>query len=99
MGPKVSVIICVYNGGKIIGRCIDSLLNQDYDNYEIIVVNDGSTDNTDKILGKYKDRVIYAKNKINKGLAAARNRGTELAKGEYVAFTDVDCVVDKYWLT
>jgi len=99
MDPKVSVIICVYNGEKIIGRCIDSLLNQDYDNYEIIVVNDASADDTERICKRYGDKIVYLRNKRNMGLPGARNRGFSLAEGEYIACTDSDCAAQKDWLS
>jgi len=99
MGPKVSVIICVYNGGKTIGRCIDSILNQDYDNYEIIVVNDGSVDGTESVCRGYGDKIVYFRNKVNLGVAGARNRGFSLSRGDYVAYTDSDCVAEKNWLS
>lgn len=99
MGPKVSVVVIVYNGEKTIGRCIDSILNQDYDNYEIIVVNDGSVDGTENICRRYADKIVYFRNKVNMGVAGARNRGFSLSRGEYIAYTDSDCVADRDWLS
>lgn len=96
--PQVSVVVSVFNGERNIERCLESLFQVNYENYEIILINDGSTNGTDKAVKRYENRAIYVKNEINLGLAASRNRGIRLAKGEYVAFTDVDCVVDKYWL-
>ena len=88
---KVSVIIPVYNSEKYIEQTIDSVLNQTYKNIEIIVINDGSIDNTEKILESYvnKNQIIYIK-KENGGPAAARNLGIKQAQGEYVAFLDSD---------
>jgi len=95
----VSVVVSVFNGAEIIHRCLDSLFSLDYDDYEVILINDGSIDGTDKVLQRYEDRTTYVKNEVNLGLAASRNIGSKLAKGEYVAFTDADCVVDRHWLT
>lgn len=99
MGPRVSVVIIVYNGEKTIGRCIDSILNQDDDNYEIIVVNDGSVDDTESICKRYGDKIVYFRSNVNMGVAGARNRGFTLAGGQYIAYTDSDCVAQKDWLS
>lgn len=87
--PNVSVIIPAYNRAFIIGQTIDSVLQQTYGNYEIIVVDDGSTDNTYEALKPYWDKIRY-EYKENGGIASARNRGLELAQGEYIAFLDSD---------
>lgn len=87
--PKVSVIIPTYNRGEFIGKAIDSVLKQTYTNYEIIVVDDGSTDDTRKVVKSYGKKVRYIYQE-NKGPSAARNRGINAAKGEYVAFLDSD---------
>jgi len=84
----VSVIIVVYNGEKYIEQAIKSVLNQTYDNIELIVVDDGSTDNTAQIIKKYKNiKYIYQK---NKGQGAARNLGLANASGDYIAYLDAD---------
>lgn len=91
----VSVIIAVFNGEKYIKEAIESVLNQTYKDIELIVVDDGSTDNTKGIITSYlKVKYVYQE---NKGEGAARNLGTGLAEGEYVAFLDADdlCKVDK----
>ncbi len=88
----VSVIIPVYNGEKFISRCIDSVLNQSFKDIEIIVINDGSKDNTKDILLNYQNQNENIKliNKENQGVSQARNDGINLAKGEYIAFIDSD---------
>ena len=88
--PKVSVIIPTYNYGQYIEKAIDSVLAQSYQDFEIIVVDDGSTDNTGTIIEtKYKDKVKYIFQE-NKGAAAARNRAAKEAKGKYLSFLDAD---------
>ncbi len=85
----ISVIIPSFNRGYILTEAIDSVLAQTYQNFEIIVVDDGSTDNTREILTPYKDRIRYFYQE-NQGVAAARNKGIEEAKGEFIAFLDSD---------
>ena len=88
--PKVSVIIPTYNYGKYIEKAIDSVFAQTYKDFEIIVVDDGSTDNTREIIeNKYKDKVKYFYQE-NKGAPSARNKGIEESKGEYLVFLDAD---------
>ncbi|MFA9461277.1 glycosyltransferase [Thiohalorhabdus methylotrophus] len=87
--PLVSVIIPTYNAEPFISEALDSVLEQDYPNKEIIVVDDGSTDNTEDILLLYKDNIIIEK-KENGGISSARNKGLEIATGEYIAFLDAD---------
>ena len=89
LNKKVSAIIPLYNQKKFIEDSINSVLNQTYPNIEIIVVNDGSTDNPFPILKKYKNKIILI-NQINKGLAAARNTGIRNVTGEYIQFLDAD---------
>lgn len=88
---KVSVIIPTYNQDKYLCEAIDSMLGQTYKDFEIIVINDGSTDNTEKILGEYGDKIKW-KSQKNKGSAVARNSGISMAKGEYITFLDSDDV-------
>jgi len=85
----LSIIICAYNAGKYIKRCLDSIYDQDFLDYEVIVVNDGSTDNTREIVQSY-DKDIKLINKENTGLADSRNVGLKEAKGDYVWFVDSD---------
>ena len=87
---KVSIIIPVYNVEKYLDKCLKSVLNQTYKNIEIIVINDGSTDNSLKICKKYKDKRIVLIDKENGGVSSARNKGLELASGKYITFVDSD---------
>lgn len=87
--PLVSVIIPSYNQADFIDEAIGSVLNQQYANLEIIVVDDGSTDNTKCLLEKYQSKITYIFQE-NKGPSSARNRGLICAKGEYIAFLDAD---------
>ncbi|HRV96121.1 MAG TPA: glycosyltransferase [Anaerolineae bacterium] len=89
----ISVIIPNYNHGQYIIDAIDSILRQDYHNYEIIVIDDGSTDNTGKIVAKYGDKVNYIWQE-NQGLSAARNHGIRLAKGDFIALLDADDIYE-----
>ncbi|MBU4455557.1 glycosyltransferase family 2 protein [Patescibacteria group bacterium] len=98
----ISIIIPIYNQADKIGKCLDSILNQTYKNFEIIIVNDGSTDNIEKVLKNYKSKFsaqggpasgwqIFSQK--NKGAPAARNRGYGEASGEYLFFCDADAVL------
>ena len=89
MNPLVSVVIPFYNRVDWLCEAVESVLNQTYDNFEIIVVNDGSTEKMDDFLYKYGDKIIY-RYKENGGAATARNLALEIATGEYVAFLDSD---------
>lgn len=90
--PKISVIVPAYNVEKYIERAVDSILAQSYSNYEIIIVEDCSTDNTYHILSKYKSyrSINIIRHQENKGLGPARNTGLENAKGDYIFFIDSD---------
>lgn len=94
--PLLSVIIPVYKVEKYLRQCIDSVINQTYKNLEIILVDDGSPDNCGKICDEYaeKDKRVKVIHQLNKGVSAARNLGTELAKGEYIAYVDSDDWLD-----
>jgi glycosyltransferase involved in cell wall biosynthesis len=87
--PLVSVIIPTYNRALLVGRAVDNVLEQTYKNTEIIVVDDGSTDDTPSTLRRFGDRIRLV-TQANRGPAAARNRGTEIAQGEIIAFQDSD---------
>jgi glycosyltransferase involved in cell wall biosynthesis len=87
--PLVSVIIPTYNSASFVRQSVESVLRQTYDNFEVIVVDDGSTDNTEAVLLSYKDAIRYIK-KNNGGPSGARNLGINEAKGEFIAFQDAD---------
>ena len=89
---KLSVIIPVYNVSEYLRQCLESVINQTFTDMEIILVNDGSTDNSAEICAEYKQkdpRIIFIQQE-NAGLAAARQAGLEIAKGEYITFVDSD---------
>lgn len=90
----ISVILNVYNGEKFIDKCLRSIINQTYKNLEILIINDGSTDNTLKICKSYKDERIKIINQENKGLSLSRNVGIDNARGEYLYFVDIDDFVE-----
>lgn len=94
--PKISIIVPVYNTESFLSKCIDSILNQQFKDFEIILVNDGSLDNSGKICDEYAEidnrvRVLHIK---NQGVSNARNRGIELARGDYIGFIDSDDWID-----
>ncbi|MFH1679052.1 MAG: glycosyltransferase, partial [Candidatus Eisenbacteria bacterium] len=93
--PAVSVVVCTHNGEKTIRRCCESLMRLEYPSYEVIAVDDGSTDGTPAILGEFPFRVVR---KTNGGLSRARNTGIAHARGEIVAFIDDDAYPDPHWL-
>ncbi len=95
--PRTSVVVCSYNGGRTLEQCLRSLEALDYPNYEVIVVDDGSTDNTREILGRFPE--VRAIHQTNFGLSYARNVGLRAATGSIVAYTDSDCFADPDWLT
>ncbi|MDQ6977908.1 MAG: glycosyltransferase family A protein, partial [Ghiorsea sp.] len=85
----VSIIIPTYNYAEYVHKAVESALNQTYQNIEIIVVDDGSTDNTAAVMQAYAEQVIYIQQE-NQGAAAARNRGLLEAKGDFICFLDAD---------
>ena len=88
---KISVIVPVYNVEKYLKQCLDSIVNQTYKNLEIIIVNDGTKDNSMKIVEEYlQDKRIKVINKENGGLSSARNIGIKEATGDYISFIDSD---------
>ena len=97
MGEKISVIVPVYNVEQYLERCVDSIINQTYTNLEIILVNDGSTDNSGKLCDELakKDKRIRVIHKENGGLSDARNRGVDEAESDLVGFIDSDDYIDR----
>ncbi len=94
--PRISVIVCSYNGQRTLHDCLAGLLQLDYPNFEVIVVDDGSTDQTATIASEYGFNVIQTE---NRGLSQARNTGLAAATGEIVAYIDDDARPDRHWLT
>ena len=90
--PKFTVIVPIYNCDKYLPRCIESILNQSFDNFELILANDGSTDNSKEVCEKYlkKDKRIVFIDKKNSGVSDTRNKCLSVAKGEFVCFLDAD---------
>lgn len=102
---KVSIIVPIYNAEKFLDKCINSILNQTYDNYELILVNDGSTDRSKEICSRYCNIEKYDKNakikyifQTNSGVSAARNKGIDVAEGEFITFVDADDYLDEKYL-
>jgi glycosyltransferase involved in cell wall biosynthesis len=93
---KISIIVPAYNSEKTLKRCIDSIINQTYSNIEIIIVNDGSTDNTKEICDQYAQNDLRIKviHKNNGGVSSARNEGIKNASGEFIQFIDSDDYID-----
>jgi len=94
--PRISVVVCSYNGSRTIRDCLEGLQKLDYPSFEVIVVDDGSTDATAAIAGEYSFRLISTQ---QRGLSHARNTGLEAATGEIVAYLDDDAYPDPHWLT
>ena len=93
--PKVSIIVPVYNSKNYIKKCIESILNQTYDDFELLIVDDGSNDNTESIIKKYNDeRIKYFKTE-NNGAGNARNLGIDKSSGEFIVFVDSDDYIAK----
>ena len=93
---KVSVIVPVYNAKLYLRSCVDSLIAQTYPNIEIILVNDGSVDGSDKICDSYAVQYsfIHVIHKVNEGVSSARNIGIANAQGKYICFVDADDYID-----
>lgn len=95
----ISVVIPVYNGENVIRRSMDNVIKQTFGDWELIVVNDGSTDTTSEILSEYCDRArIKIITKPNGGVSSARNAGINVAKGEYITFIDADDIIEETYL-
>ncbi len=97
--PKVSVIVCSYNGAPTLEACLESLLKIDYPDYEIVLVDDGSTDRTPEIVERFRHEPKFVPvRQKNMGLSYARNVGAHTATGAILAYTDGDCMADPDWL-
>lgn len=102
--PMFSVVVCTHNGEQHMKACLPALMRLDYPSYEVIVVNDGSSDGTETVVSDYLSEdpavapVVKLINLQHAGLSAARNRGAQEAKGEIIAYTDDDCEPDEAWL-
>jgi glycosyltransferase involved in cell wall biosynthesis len=98
---RVSIIIPVYNAEKTLGYCLDSILNNTYKDYEVILINDGSKDNSQKIIDKYVrmyPKKFRSYSQKNSGTAVARNRGIKYSRGKYIFFIDNDDYIDKDYI-
>lgn len=98
--PKISIIVPAHNVEKVVGRCIESILEQTYTDFELILVNDGSADRTGEVCDIYtqKDERVQVIHQTNSGVSAARNTGLAKSKGKYVLFIDSDDYVEKDFL-
>lgn len=94
--PAISIIVPVYNGLPHVERCIESILHQSFENWELIIIDDGSTDGTSELLDVYavKFNQVHVIHQQNAGVSSARNRGIEAAKGEFLVFQDADDSMD-----
>ena len=101
MNPLISVVIPVYNAEKFLPECLDSVLCQEFPSFELLLIDDGSTDGSGKIADRYaeKDSRIVVVHQPNAGVSAARNRGVAEARGEYIAFVDADDRVTPTYLS
>jgi GT2 family glycosyltransferase len=95
--PRVSVVVCSHNGGRTLAQCLRSLSALDYPNYEVILVDDGSTDETAAIVRNFPE--VRWIRQTHQGLSVARNVGLAAAPGSIIAYTDSDCYADEEWLT
>ena len=98
--PLISVIVPVYNVKQYLRRCVDSILKQTYENIEIVLIDDGSTDESGAICDRYAQKDVRVKviHKENGGLSDARNKGMQEARGEYFAFVDSDDYIAKDYI-
>ena len=98
---KISVIVPVYNMEKYLGICLSSLIHQTFKDFEIIVINDGSTDNSEQIIDDYKKqypKLIKTYSFPNQGISKSRNYGIKVSRGKYITFIDSDDYVDVTFL-
>lgn len=101
MQPKVSIIIPVYNSETYLHRCFDSILANEYENLEIIPINDGSKDNSQSVIDEYKEKypqIFFPIQQTNQGIGMTRNNGLEKATGDYIMFIDNDDFIDKDYI-
>lgn len=98
MKPKISIIVPIYNAEKYLNKCINSILNQTFKEFELILINDGSTDNSKEICEMYLqlDSRIKIINQKNQGQSDARNKGLKIAQGKYIGFVDSDDWIEEY---
>ena len=95
--PKVTVIVPVYNAGKFLNKCLDSILGQTLKNFQVICVNDGSTDNSCEILKEYENKITLLQTN-NEGASIARNKALALAEGTYTIFLDADDTIPEDYI-
>lgn len=100
MQPEISIVLPVYNVKEYLDECIKSILNQSFLNFELIIINDGSTDNSLEICERYRllDKRIKLFSRKNKGVSRTRNEGIDLAVGDYIVFVDSDDILKKDYL-
>lgn len=95
----ISIIVPIYQASKNLCRCIDSILSQTFTDFELLLIDDGSSDGSGEICDKYavQDSRVISIHQSNQGVSATRNKGISLAKGKYIMFCDSDDVVDSCW--
>ena len=100
MKNKITIIVPVYNSENYIRRCVDSVLRQSFEDFELLLINDGSTDGSLKILREYEksDKRIRVINQENMGVAKTRNKGIKLASGKYIMFIDNDDYIENDYI-
>ncbi len=100
--PKVSIVVCTHNRRDALEKYLfKAILKIDYPDFEVVIVDDASTDDTEQIVSSYKNKIknlIYIKNNRQRGLCYVRNLGIKHSSGEIIAFTDDDCYLDKHWI-
>ena len=98
--PLISIIVPVYNAQRFLGKCLESIIYQTYHKFEVILINDGSTDNSHQLCQEIakKDKRFTVLTQTNNGASSARNRGIEMAKGKWITFVDADDYVEKNYL-
>lgn len=99
MNDLISIVVPIYNSESTLERCIDSILRQDYQNFELILIDDGSKDNSLKICNQYIDQRIRIVHQENKGVSFTRNKGISLAYGKYIFFIDSDDYIEKNYFS